>query len=321
MSCRVAVLDIGSQTIRLVGAEIHEKCLRILFSHRVNARLGQGLMGNGFIGKKAMKRAWSALEKFREVIDDFSIDHVRAIGTAALRKASNRAQFIEHAKEIGIDIEVIDWNQEAELAVLGAYNAIGDVESPWTMIDVGGGSSEIAFCTDNKLLYGISLDIGAVSLLESISQREVIDVDLLANMAKRIVSKGLAKVPVPHAGLKVAVGTGGTATTIAAVDLQLGVYDPHRVRGHAVSISRLRYLLSSIGGLDLKKRRQVKGLEQERADIFPAGIAILTGIISYLGLNKIIISDGGLLSGLLAAFMQKECNFYVEPSCARSIYL
>lgn len=319
-SCRAAVLDVGSQTFRMAGAEVQESCVKILFSERENVRLGQGLIKDGIIWHEAMERGLLALEGFQKTLKSFSISRVRAAGTAALRKAANAGRFLKEARGLGFSIEIIDWQEEASVAARGAYNALGGVDSPWIMIDVGGGSSEIVICRLTDIVQGISLNIGAVSLLEMLPEGRASGV-MLAETAGQFLASRLSAVFPIGKGLKQVVAIGGTATTIAAVELGLDFYDPRKIKGLFISLPRLRELLSRMVALDIEKRRQVRGLEPQRADIFPAGIAILAEIVSYLGLEGIIVSDGGLLSGLLAAFMEKECNFYVEPSCARSLYL
>ena len=319
-TCRTAVLDIGSQTFRMAGAEIQGSCVKILFSERENVRLGRGLEKKGIIGRDAMKRGLLALQGFGKTLKSFSISRVRAAGTAALRNASNAGGFLKEAGALGFSIDIIDWKEEASAAARGAYNALGGVDSPWIMIDVGGGSSEVVMCGQKGVVQGVSLPVGAVSLLETLPAGRV-SAAVLSEAAGQLLESRLSAVFPGQKGLRQAVATGGTATTIAAVELGLDVYDPRKIRGLFISLPRLREILSCMQALGLKERRKIRGLEPGRADIFPAGIAILAEIVSYLDLDGIIVSDGGLLSGLLAAFMEKECNFYVEPSCARSLYL
>ncbi len=304
----------------MVGAEIQGACVKILFSERENVRLGRGLEKNGIIRQDAMKRGLLSLKRFRETLKSFSISRVRAAGTAALRKAANADRFLKEGGALGCSIDIIDWKEEASAAVRGAYNALGEIDSPWIMIDVGGGSSEVVVCRQKGVVQGVSLPVGAVSLLETLPAGRASGA-MLSETAGQLLENRLSAVFSTEKGLKRAVATGGTATTVAAVELGLDVYDPRKIRGLFISLSRLRELLSSMQALDTQERRKIRGLEPRRADIFPAGIAILAEIVSYLDLDGIVVSDGGLLSGLLAAFMEKECNFYVEPSCARSLYL
>ncbi len=319
--CRAAVLDIGTQTFRMAGAEIRGSCISLLFSKRENVRLGEAMKQSGGISQEALRRAASALESFQKILKEYSISRVRAVGTAALRQAVNAGTFLDWARSLGFSVEIIHWQEEARLAAKGAAGALGMLETSWAMVDVGGGSSEIVFCNRDDVVSAVSLEAGAVSLLDMMPAGRSCDVKLLSETARRLVSEGLKKDFLHLGGLKQAVGTGGTATTAAAVETGLYVYDPRLVRGRIISRSALKQLLYRMCALDLEERRKVKGLEPERADIFPAGIAILAEIVSYLRLGEITISDGGLLSGLLIAFLEKECDFHVEPSCARSLYI
>ncbi len=311
----------GTQTFRMAGAKVQGTCMKPLFSLRENVRLGQGLKREGRIRQEAMERARAALESFKKVLEQHSVTRVRAVGTAALRQAANAHELMEYAAFLGLAVETINWQEEAVLAVRGAGSALGKLESSWAMIDVGGGSSEIVFCSHEEIISSISLEIGAVSLLDMLPAKHACDVRELSDTARQFVSAGLSGFSFPPERVERAVGTGGTATTVAAVAEGLENYDPRRIRGRTVSLSDLRQLLSRMCYMDLEERRKVKGLEPARADIFPAGIAILAEIVSYLELNEMTVSDGGLLSGLLIAFMEKECDLYVEPSCARSLYL
>ncbi len=319
--CRAAVLDIGSQTFRMAGAEVRGTCADVLFSKRKNVRLAEGLREKGRIGTQALERAMSTLETFSRILKRHSITRVRAVGTAALRQAVNADVLLEHAAALGFSIETIDWQEEAALSAAGASAALGNLESSWAMIDVGGGSSEVVFCYHRDIIKAVSLEIGAVSLLDMVPGGNTPNVGLLRETAARFIARRLSCMLSGFERPKTAVGTGGTATTVAAVEAGIDVYDPGIVRGRIVTLSDLGELLSRMCRMDLGQRQGVKGLEPERADIFPAGIAILAEIVSCLKLDEITISDGGLLSGLLIAFLEKECDLNVESSCARSLYL
>ncbi len=310
-------MDLGSQTFRIAGAEVTHSEAKVLFSLRENVRMGASLMQTGKFSEEAMRRGISALKYFMTVVAEYEIGSFMAIGTAAFRKASNATTFLAMAKDIGIPIEIISSEQEASLAVKGAYLTLEHDISPWIMVDCGGGSTEIELCFRNKIQAGISLDLGAVSLTDA-CLRSGRDLRLAAS---KKIQQGISDLKETLSVAKAIVATGGTATTIASVALGLSQYDPSKVRGFEISFDELETLYEKISALDIKSRKKLKGLEAERADIFPAGIAILLELIRYLGLSKLIISDGGILLGLLTAFMEKECNFYVESSSARGLYL
>ncbi len=314
-------MDLGSQTFRMVGVELGADRAKILFSKRANVRMGQSLLEQGVFSQEAMDRGLRALSDFTRDLSRCGVEATRTVATEAFRRSGNSSDFLKEAKKFGVEIEIISSEEEAALAVKGTYLTVPHSDSPWIMVDSGGGSTEIALCVRDKIKRWVSLDLGAVTLKESSYPFDSSNSkEFLREMARKRLTQGLK-------GFKklldvgTIVATGGTATTIAAVVLGLSSYDPKKVRGFTVSCQGLEKLYSEISDMDLKARKTVKGLEPERADIFPAGIAILLELIRYLGLKKLIISDGGILLGLLTAFMEKECDFYVELSCARGLYV
>ena len=314
-------MDLGSQTFRVAGVQVSNGGAEVLFSLRNNVRMGQSLLRDGRLSKDALKRGIGALKEFLKVLEKHKIERFRAIATEAFRRAENAGEFIEGAREIGINIEVIGPEKEAALAVKGAYLTLEDVKGQWIMLDSGGASTEMALCERDRLLFFKSMDIGAVTLTETCQEMGEGFSDCLRASARIKVQEGFCGVKSRFNGVNTLVATGGTATTVAAVLQGLSSYDPKKVRGFEVTGPALEKLFNGILAMDLYQRRKVKGLEPERADIFPAGIAILLEVIRYLGLRKIVISDGGILLGLLAAFMEKECKFYAESSSARGLYL
>ncbi len=316
-------MDLGSQTFRVAGVEMAGADAVLLFSNRNNVRMGQSLAVRGAFSGGAMKRGLIALEEFIRLLTQYRVSLSRAIATEAFRRASNARTFIEKAKEIGVRIEVVSPRQEAALAVSGAYLTVEEIAPQWIMVDSGGASTEVVSCHGQQALSFRSIDTGAVSLVEEYWRRGSGSVNGLIALARSKVEAGLEgfRSRIPMHGKVNMVATGGTATTIAAVAQGLECYDPRKVRGYEITHFRLHELYCKMVQMDIGERRRVKGLEPERADIFPAGIAILLEVIRYLGLRKIIISDGGILLGLLAASMEKECKFYAESSSARGIYL
>ncbi len=321
MACKVAVMDLGSQTFRVAGAQVSNGRAQVLFSLRNNVRMGQSLLRDGRLSKDALKRGIGALKEFLKVLEKHKIGRFRAIATEAFRRAENAGDFIDRAREIGVGIEVIGPEEEAALAVKGAYLTMDKLKGHWIMLDSGGASTEMAICERDRLLFFKSMDIGAVTLTEKCQEMGEGFGHCLRASARIRVEEGFSGLKARFQGIRTLVATGGTATTVSAVRKGLSSYDPRKVRGFEVAGLELQELFNGLLAMDVYERMKVKGLEPERADIFPAGIAILLEVIRYLGLRKIVISDGGILLGLLAAFMEKECKFYAESSSARGLYL
>ncbi len=320
-SCKVAVFDLGTQTFRVVGAKVTKRGPEIIFSLRKNVRLGKDLLETGEFRQDAIKSGIDALLEFKRKIEKEKIEKFLAIGTEAFRRSKNSPLFLKKARKLGIAIDIISPQKEAELAVRGAYLTVPELSSPWAMIDLGGGSTEIVFCKEQRPEKLFSLSMGAVSVHEMAQKRKIVDFKGFRLFVEEFFLKEIQRAGLKKQKVNSALATGGTATTVAAVLEGLWPYDPKRVRGYKVSLDQLEDLLERIFSLSAEKRKTVKGLEPERADIFPTGIAILIEIIRYLDLKKITISDGGILFGFLAFALEKECGFYVEPSSARSLYI
>ncbi len=320
-SCKVAAIDLGTQTFRLLAAEIDSSGPRIIASLRKNVRLGQGLLKSGKFCKSALERAQKALTDFANYLFKNKIDKINAIGTEAFRIANNREVLLDFSKALGIKIVVISPQLEADLAVKGAFLTVPNVKSPWLMLDSGGGSTEIVKCNKDKSDFWLSMPIGAVSIAEEINKKKIKKADDILYFVKSKLLQELGEKKDKFKGIKEVVATGGTATTISAVIKEVSPYDPKKIRGHRVNIDQLILLFKKLFEIPLSERKKIKGLEPERADIFPSGIAILIEIIRYLGLKEIIISDGGILLGLLVTTLEKECNIHVKPSSARSLYV
>ncbi len=318
--CRVAVMDIGSQTFRMVGVECFARDARILFSCRENVRLGSGLGQDGILSAEAVQRGLDTIARFMAILDRHRVNKVRAVATAAMRRASNAALFLEQAARLGLHIEVIDWQEEAGLSVRGAALSVPGMQPVWAMVDVGGGSSEVVLYDGSRVVCSLSMEIGAVLLQEMLSSDKGQDAASLCGTARQFLQAKLSVLNPWRGQIQAAVATGGTATTAAAIALGLETYDPRKIRGFFISLPMLRNMLDGMLQMDLEQRRHVSGLEPGRADIFPAGIAILLEIINHLQLNGLFVSDSGLFVGLLVTFMEKECNIHVESSCARSLY-
>ncbi len=319
--CKVAVMDLGTQTFRLAAGQVHDGKAEILLSLRRNVRMGRSLKETGSFSPQAIEAGIKVIREYKDILARYSINHYGAYATEAFRRAANSADFLKKAQGVGVPIEILSPEEEATVAARGAYLTVADLKGHWLMLDSGGGSTEIVLSVGQDVLDWLSMPVGAVVLFEECGRKDRQDPEEVLKLAASHIDRRLGPVKGRFQKATRLVATGGTATTVAAVILGLSIYDPKKVRGFTVSEDELAKLFYQVAEMDLDTRRSLTGLEPERADIFPAGIAILLEIIRYLGLKKIIISDGGILLGLLAASIEKECKFYVEPSCARGLYI
>ncbi|HKN18477.1 MAG TPA: hypothetical protein VJW95_01670, partial [Dissulfurispiraceae bacterium] len=231
-----------------------------------------------------------------------------AVGTSALRDADNSQEFIEAVKaRTGILINVISGDKEADLTVRGILGNGTGLSMPAFITDVGGGSTEWIFCDSTATIAAkTSLQIGALRLHEQFIHSDPPDPAEIENIKNTIFES------VTHSfqmlwirsgfnvdDIKSFVATGGTATTAAAIDMGLETYNADSIHLHTISLKALKAILEYLLSLPLRERNIVRGLEPERADIIIPGIIILLTLMEILKTEVMIVSDYGLLEGIL----------------------
>ncbi len=296
---RVAAIDIGTNTLLVLIAErapdgdlvaVHEDCRF--------GRLGKGLDSAGNLDPEAIARSLDMLRAYADAIAAHGVTRVAAVGTQALREAGNRAAFLDPARDIlgGVDVEVIAGEREAELVYAAAARSFPDLaETGLAVADVGGGSTEIIAGRGGNVDSRVSVPIGSVRLAE----RHLVTDPPTADQMRALCADAdaaLADAPIPT-GLPL-IGTAGTATTMAAVELALAEWDPVAVQGFELTRARLERQLARYLELPLEQRKQLRGLEPQRADVIPAGAAIFDRLMARAEVDKLIINDRGVRWGL-----------------------
>jgi exopolyphosphatase/guanosine-5'-triphosphate,3'-diphosphate pyrophosphatase len=293
----VAAVDLGSNSFRLLVARISDGEISPLSKILVPVGLGQGLLLSGIIEPDAIEKGLSALEKFRKEMDRYSLDHQRCCGTEALRKATNRSSFLARAAAIiDTEVDILSGDREAALSCKGALQAIeGEPSFPLLVVDVGGSSTEMTFLTTGGApLLTTSIPTGAVSFKE-LSEKESGGQarEGLANELKAFK----ARAPI-RSGKTAIIATGGTATSLASLALDLKTYDEKKVHGHQLGRATLCRLAEELGGMSASKLHSLPGMEPGRGNILPAGLEIYQEIIATIDAEGMIVSDAGLLEGI-----------------------
>lgn len=305
-----AAIDLGSNTFRLLVAKIAGHGLTPLVKKLVTVRLGRGLSARNVLDPGTEKRALQVLADFWEIISRYHPGFCRACGTEALRQVADCSQFLQKASSAlgGIAIEVISGEEEASLTFLGASAVFKkSVKFPLLLADVGGGSTELVWEND---LEGpqviVSLPLGAVSLTEQFLCNPI-PTDSELGRLRQHISNILASAVAKTAGQAATViGSGGTATSLAAIDLALERYDDKLIQGHSLSSSRINELFGRLKHLTPSERNVLPGLEEGRGDIILAGAAIYQEILnSFGGSQEMLVSDAGLLEGILLSGLRK----------------
>ncbi|NTV12856.1 MAG: hypothetical protein HGA96_02810 [Desulfobulbaceae bacterium] len=291
-----AAIDLGSNSFRLMIGFRTGQELSALARTRTPIRLAHGLGQTGLLSVAKRETALAALSSFRREMDRFAVSIVRCCGSEALRRATNRLALIEPAEKIlGSPVEILSGQEEAELSHLGVRSTLSDnLSYPCLIADVGGGSSELIFQESPAApAKVISLPIGAVVLAElSTASRGLV----LRNFSDQI------KIFLGKTGrdtLKTFVGTGGTASSLAMLAQQLPVYNAGRINGFFLSESTISVIYRFLAMMPIQQRQEVPGLEAGREDIIISGLEIYQEIIATIGATGMMVSDAGLLEGIL----------------------
>lgn len=305
----LAGIDIGTNTLRLLIADIDIRTFQKLYSDRKITRLGQDLDRTGRLTREAEERSIAALADFSREIRRWSAVQTVAVGTSALRNASNSAEFISRVKrETGIVISVIPGEDEARLTLKGVEFALsGHSLYSALVFDIGGGSTEIIIHQPGYKPMIESLPLGAVYLTERLIKRDPPTVQEIAKL-RAVVKSGLRRALTSLSGTgydRTLVGTGGTVTTLAAIDQRLATYDPEKINGAVLNRESLSAIVSELSQKTRRECRNIPGLEPGREDIILAGAIIVEELLAISGCSTLTVSDWGLREGIILDLYQK----------------
>jgi exopolyphosphatase/guanosine-5'-triphosphate,3'-diphosphate pyrophosphatase len=303
----VATVDVGSNSIRLLVAEVRpEGDYRVLDEEKIVARLGRGTARSRCLEEAAMRDAIRAIARLKAIADGYHVDVLRAVTTCAVREADNRQEFLSRVRgETGLELEVISGEEEARLAWQSVRSAFDIHSRDVAIVDIGGGSTEIAIACRGLVEQISSMSLGAVRLTEAADGEAAPPTRRLQYM-RALLSEELKRcVDRPDPPPEVMIGTGGTFTALAAMDLcrqRTGNADdgaPLNVRGHEVRRGDVRRLLERLNAMPLRERLGVAGLSEDRAEIIVAGLAIVEAVMKRLGVDTLQVHDRGIRDGLL----------------------
>lgn len=304
---RVAAIDLGTNSVRLIVAEIEgPDSYRILDDEREQTRLGLGLGETGRINPETAQRTLEALERMQAIAGGYDVAEFRAVGTAALREAENGPAFVRAARErFGLEIEVIDAEEEAELAMRSVHKHFALGEGATAVVDIGGGSMEVVFTTAGMINEVHSMPLGAVRLTEM-----YVDSDPISALDWRALRSGIdeelkrtiGKPPFPTPDL---IGSGGTFTAIASMAMHDRQGIPGSVHGYSMTRAEFEHQLRRLREAPLAMRRRFSGLGADRADIIIAGAAAVARLAKRLEVSRIRINDRGIRDGMLLEMIDR----------------
>lgn len=300
---RLAAIDIGSQTIRLLVADsFSETGLTPVYKDRAIIRLGEGVAESGLLAPDAMKRAVVCVADFIALARQMNAESIYATATACVRFASNRNVFLREVYHAaGILPRVLSGQEEAHISQAGVTLALPALPPSMVVLDIGGGSTELIAMDGNTITKTVSIPLGVIGLRERFCRHDPPLDSELAAMASNICAL-LQEYGVYEAAFtqpEAIIGGAGTVTTLAAMDMSMTEYDSQRINGYCLTKNSIQKLFRLMIPLTVDARSRLPGLEPGRAAVLPAGSAILLEVLNLLGKDMVVVSDGGLLEGIL----------------------
>jgi exopolyphosphatase/guanosine-5'-triphosphate,3'-diphosphate pyrophosphatase len=296
---RVGVIDVGTNSVRLLVAEPQASSFRDVDRRLTITRLGQGVDESKVLAPAALERTLACIADYAAICGDLSVGRLRIAGTSAVRDALNRDEFSAGIRKLtGTELDMLTGDDEARLSFLGATSDIPEIGST-LLIDIGGGSTELVLgmLEPQKAL---SLDIGCVRMHERYlksdpptgGELEALRLDVTKTLtgAKRQLDVGI--------GARF-IGVAGTVTQLAALHSGLPVYDPEVTHHAVLSHGDVRRLARRLASLPIEQRRRIPGLVSGRADVIVAGAEILIAAMEVFDMAEILVSEKDILDGLV----------------------
>ncbi len=290
MSIRHLVIDIGTNSVLALLADITDGQLAIISDRKKTTRLGEGLSATGVLSKAAMQRTADAIIEF---VSNGKYDELIMIGTEALRIARNSSEFIEMIDgSIGQRPVIVSGLKEAELSFLGALYNLKVAPENILLMDIGGGSSELVIADGTNISAAVSIPVGALKLKETVGDENL---DKYKNEASRIIKSIVGKLVVPASTSIIA--TGGTITSTAAINMGTGRFDSRMVHGSVLTAGEMLKIAMAFESADSDGRRQMIPFDPERAELILPGLAIFLCIMDIIGRDSLTVSGGGIRYG------------------------
>ncbi len=286
----ISVIDIGSNTIRLLIGNFKNGQINRLYSDRVVTRLGKDLNITKKLNSESINKSIEVISKFKLLSQNYNANILISIGTSALREAEDSLIFLKKVSEItGLKIRILSGEEEAFYTLEGIKLGLPQYKN-FITVDIGGGSTEWIFEEKDKIFQG-SLNIGALRL---INNSNYIDENNLRYHIKNFIESNL-----PPKKFTYLIATGGSATSVGMISLQLDNFIPDLIHGKKFSKNKLKQIVQRISKTNYEERKNIKGIPSDRLDIIIPGLLILESLLEYFNCNFFIISDFGLIEGIM----------------------
>lgn len=304
---RIAAIDIGSNSVRLVVAQVEASGgYRVLDEERENTRLASEIDETGLLSERAVEETFVALRNFMSIVTGYGVKQLRAIATSAVRDAANGPDFCwRAARELGLTVEVISPEEEARLAYLSVARAFDVTGRPIAVADIGGGSTEILLASAGMVNEVFATRLGAVrvsercKLIDQASSGALADAEAYVDrQLKRVIGK-LPLVP------SMLFGTGGTFTAMASVLMSQNGEEDTTARGYQVARAEVRHLMLDLAKMPAERRKKVPGLNPRRAEIIVGGLLVIDRVLRRLQVNTVQVHTRGVRDGLLLTMVRQ----------------
>jgi exopolyphosphatase/guanosine-5'-triphosphate,3'-diphosphate pyrophosphatase len=304
-SNRVAVIDVGTNSARLLVADVEGGLVTPVERRSTVTRLGRGVDLSGRLSAEAIEDACGAIGGYVATYEELGAEAVDAIATSAVRDAENGSAFVAELRErFALSARVLDGEEEARLTYLGATSEHPPAE-PTLVVDIGGGSTELVVGTGAEISFHTSLQAGVVRHSErhvASDPPTAVELESLAADVRGLIEGAVGPEVQAAAGIAVA----GTPTSLAAVEMELEPYDPERVHGHVLSLRSIQRMLSQLASAPLSERVEVPGMHPDRAPTIVAGVVILVETMRAFGLEQIEVSEHDILYGTAIALAARD---------------
>ena len=296
---RVAAIDCGTNSIRLLIADVDGKNFREIARDMEIVRLGQGVDKTGQFDPEAVARTLEATEKYADVVRQKGVEKIRFCATSATRDATNRNIFIDGVKSIlGIEPEVIPGTEEAALSFMGATKELLPTDGPFLVVDIGGGSTEFVLGT-SEVEFAKSVNIGCVRMSErhlntQPPSREQVEL-ATADIDAAIKDAGST---VPFAQASTLVAVAGTATTVAAAALNLPEYDRYAIHLSRIPAQKIHDVAAMFQKMTRDEIAALGYMHPGRVDVITSGSLVLSRVMTLTGATEMVASESDILDGI-----------------------
>lgn len=296
---RVAAIDCGTNSIRLLIADISGGKFKEVLRDMEIVRLGQGVDENKSFHPDAINRTLAAVEKFQNQLAGKGVEKIRFCATSATRDAANRDLFIDGVRQIlGVEVEVIPGEEEARLSFNGATKELLQSDAPFLVVDIGGGSTEFVY-GNKEVEFAKSVDIGCVRMSERHLKSQPVEMGQVAQAIidiDKAIAQAAAVVPISTAKTLVAVA--GTATTIAAAALELETYDRYAIHLSRIPAEKVHKVSAAFQAMTKSEISKLGFMHPGRVDVITAGSLVLSRVMAATGATEFVASESDILDGM-----------------------